>query len=103
MFTKRFFKTKNEVEVTFQWPKGDSDVKTVAISGDFNDWQATPLKLNRQKVFTTKIRLPKDAQFQFRYVLDDSVWENDHQADAYVPNGQGSDNSVISTYQEVEA
>ncbi|MGR5268751.1 isoamylase early set domain-containing protein [Vibrio astriarenae] len=103
MITKRFFKTKDEVEVTFQWPQGDSNITTVSLSGDFNDWQATPLKLNRQKVFTTKIRLPKEQSFQFRYLLNDEVWENDPAADEYVPNGLGSDNSVVKTYAPVEA
>ncbi|GAL11582.1 hypothetical protein JCM19233_2572 [Vibrio astriarenae] len=49
------------------------------------------------------MRLPKDQAFQFRYLLDESVWENDHAADEYVPNGLGSDNSVVKTFAPVEA
>ncbi len=101
MFKKRFFKTKDEVEVTFQWEKGDSDISSIAVCGDFNDWQPAPMKLNKQKVFTLKLRLPKEDSFQFRYLINDELWENDHEADDYVWNGLGSDNSVITTYEEV--
>ncbi|MDV7102934.1 isoamylase early set domain-containing protein [Vibrio sp. TH_r3] len=98
MLKKRFFKTKDEVEVTFEWPQGD--VTTVGIAGDFNDWQATPLKLNKKnKVYSLKLRLPKGQTFQFRYLIDGETWENDHAADDYVSNEFGSDNSLISTIE----
>jgi 1,4-alpha-glucan branching enzyme len=97
MFTKKFFKTKDEVEVTFQWPKGESDISSIAVCGEFNDWQPTPMKLNRQKVFTTKVRVPKNSQVQFRYLINEVQWENDDQADSYVWNEFGSENSVIDT------
>ncbi|WP_117236186.1 isoamylase early set domain-containing protein [Vibrio maerlii] len=102
MFKKRFFKTKDEVEVTFQWTKED-DISSVAICGDFSDWQPVAMKLNRQKVFTYKTRLAKDSSFQFRYLINEETWENDHQADDYVWNGLGSDNSVVTTFEEVTA
>ncbi|MEF1190562.1 isoamylase early set domain-containing protein, partial [Vibrio parahaemolyticus] len=44
-------------------------------------------------------RLPKEQHIQFRYLLDEVEWENDPQADAYVPNGFGSDNSVVCTVE----
>lgn len=98
MFSKKFFKTKDEVEVTFQWPK-DENVSSVAVCGEFNGWESTPLKLNRQKVFTTKVRLPKEGNFEFRYLINEGQWENDPAADAYVGNSYGSDNSVVSTFE----
>ncbi|MGF1720698.1 isoamylase early set domain-containing protein [Vibrio kyushuensis] len=98
MFTKKYFKTKNEVEITFQWPKEDVETKSVAVCGDFNQWQSTPMKLNRQKVFTTKIRLPKESNFEFRYLVNDTQWENDPAADGYVSNSYGSDNCLLSTH-----
>ncbi|OEF08636.1 isoamylase early set domain-containing protein [Vibrio genomosp. F10] len=97
MFIKRYFKTKDEVEVTFQWPKEDPAVTSIAVCGDFNQWQSTPMKLNRQKIFTTKIRLPKEKQFEFRYLINDQEWQNDPAADGYVGNSYGSDNSVLTT------
>lgn len=98
MLKKRFFKTKDEVEVTFEWPLNDES--SVAIAGDFNEWEAVPLKLNKKnKLFSKKIRLPKGATFQFRYLINDEIWENDAAADDYVRNSFGSDNSLISTVE----
>ncbi|MDG3088318.1 isoamylase early set domain-containing protein [Vibrio hannami] len=99
MIKKRFFKTKDEVEVTFEWPQGDES--SVAIAGDFNEWNAQPMKLNKKnKAFSFKTRLPKEGSFQFRYLIDGETWENDHAADAYVANEHGSDNSLVSTVTE---
>ena len=99
MLTKRFFKTKDEVEVTFEWPQGAES--TVAVAGDFNGWEATPLKLNKKnKSYRLKVRLPKGDSFQFRYLIDDSTWENDPAADDYVRNSFGTDNSLISTVEQ---
>ncbi|WP_413284634.1 isoamylase early set domain-containing protein [Vibrio sp. MA40-2] len=98
MLKKRFFKTKDEVEVTFEWPQGEET--SVSIAGDFNDWQATPLKLNKKnKVYALRLRLPKGQTFQFRYLINGEIWENDQAADDYVRNSFGSDNSLISTIE----
>ncbi len=96
MIKKRFFKTKDEVEVTFEWPQ--SDESSVSLAGDFNEWQAEPMKLNKKsKVFSHKMRLPKDDSFQFRYLINESVWENDPVADEYIGNDFGSNNSLLHT------
>ena len=98
MIKKRYFKTKDEVEVTFEWPQVTGSTETVAVSGDFTQWQATPMKLNKKKVFSLKLRLPKDEQYQFRYLINGSEWENDPSADDYIQNGFGSDNGLVSTH-----
>ncbi|MDE1234840.1 isoamylase early set domain-containing protein [Vibrio aestuarianus] len=99
MINKRFFKTKQEVEVTFEVDAADVS-STVAIVADFLDWQPEPMKkVAKSNCFKFKTRLPKDAEFQFRYLLDDQKWVNDPQADQYITNGFGEDNSLVSTYQ----
>jgi hypothetical protein len=46
--------------------------------------------------FTTTVELPKDSKYQFRYLLDDNAWENDWDADAYIPSPVSlDDNSVV--------
>ncbi|PSD41980.1 1,4-alpha-glucan branching protein, partial [Vibrio sp. V02_P2A34T13] len=40
-----------------------------------------------------------DAEFQFRYLLDDQQWVNDPSADQYIANGFGEENSLVTTYQ----
>jgi len=34
--------------------------------------------------------------YRFRYVVDKKNWRNDHEADSYISNGYGCDDSVIS-------
>lgn len=97
MLTKKFFKTKDEVEVTFEFSR--EDVTSVALAGEFNDWQPLAMKFNKkEKVFRTKVRLPKGGEFQFKYLLNEDEWENDYQADKYIPNIAGTEDSVVSTH-----
>ena len=96
MLTKKFFKTKDEIEVTFEFNR--SDVTSAELVADFNDWQAIEMKFNKKtQSFKTKVRLPKDGAFHFRYLLNKTEWENDYKADQYLPNEFGSENSVKNT------
>jgi len=96
MLTKKNFKTKDETEVTFEFYR--SDVKTALLVGDFNNWQGVEMKFNKKtQSFKTKIRLPKEGTFHFRYLLNEKEWENDYNADQYLPNVYGSENSVVQT------
>ncbi|HSF85406.1 MAG TPA: isoamylase early set domain-containing protein [Acidimicrobiia bacterium] len=97
MLTKRFFKTKNEVEVTFQVDR--PDVETVEWVAEATGWEPVQMKrANRGKgPHKLRVRLPKEAAIQFRYIFDGQSWENDEAADAYWPNDYGSDNSVVTT------
>lgn len=102
MLSKRTFKTKNETEVTFTFSR--DDVKTVELVADFNRWQPTPMQFNRQKkIFSTKVKLPNDNLFHFKYLLNGTEWENDYLADKYIANNFGTENSVVSTKREGNA
>ena len=94
MLTKKYFKTKDEYEVTFAYG-GDAD--SVALLTAANDWVPVPMKKNSKGVFTTKLRIPANGQYQFRYLVNDADWANDESADAYVPNEHGSENGVVDT------
>jgi len=98
MLTKKFFKTKDEAEITFEFYR--DDVESVALVADFTDWQPVEMKFNKKaKVFRTKVKLAKQNEFQFKYLLNGSEWENDGQADKYIPNSYGSEDSIVSTHQ----
>jgi hypothetical protein len=56
-------------------------------------------KVAKTKSYKFKTRLPKDAQFEFRYLVDNDKWINDPQADQYKPNGFGEDNCLVTTFQ----
>lgn len=96
MLIKKFFKTKNEAEVTFSFSR--EDAQSVSLYADFTDWQPMPMKLNKkEKSFKAKVRLPKDGVFHFRYLINEKEWDNDHDADLYIANDYGTENSVVST------
>ena len=95
MLKKKFFKTIDECEVTFE--VNVDDAKDVALVCEHNGWEPIQMKQTRKGPFRTKIRLPKEGQFQFRYLVDGQDWHNDKTADTYLSNEHGGENSVIST------
>ncbi|MFC3024157.1 isoamylase early set domain-containing protein [Vibrio zhugei] len=98
MINKRFFKTRDEVEVTFDIEVPDT-ASQVAIVADFLDWEPQPMKkVPKSHHFKFKTRLPKDGQFQFRYLMNDQTWVNDPVADSYIPNGYGEENCLVYTH-----
>jgi 1,4-alpha-glucan branching enzyme len=98
MLKKKFLKTKNECEVTFEVKA--KDAATVALVSDFNGWQPVEMKQAKKGPFMAKVRLPKEGQFQFRYLVDEQKWQNDEAADAYLTNEYGGNNSVVSTFSD---
>lgn len=95
MISKKFFKTKDECEVTFEY---DGDVDSVQLVASANNWE--PINLSKRRkdgVFYTKVRYPSNTEVQFRYLVDGSSWVNDPEADGYVSNEHGSQNSVVNT------
>lgn len=102
MLKKRFFKTKAEADVTFEFACDTTtsliSSDTVELFADFNNWQPTMMKyIKKDKVFRTKCRLAQNQQFHFRYLINKKDWQNDHNADLYLPNEFGTDNSVVCT------
>lgn len=99
MSLKKQYMKKNAVcKVTFSLPKeAAGSAKQVSLVGDFNDWNKDALRMKRMKdgTFTTTLTLQPNKEYHFRYVLDGEHWENDWNADKYVPNSHGSDDSVV--------
>ncbi len=98
MLKKRYFKTKDDCEVTFEYDAGDA--QEVALVTDFNDWKPLPMTKAKKagSPYRVKIRLPKENEYQFRYFINQNSWENDPLADAYWANEYGDSNSVVNTY-----
>jgi len=96
---KMYVKNRDVCKVTFSLPGEISKTASSAcVVGDFNDWQvgATPMKRSKDGSFSATMSLSCGNEYQFRYLLDESIWENDCSADKYIysPYG-GTDNSVI--------
>ncbi len=93
---KQFIKTKPVCKVTFSIEA--KAAKSAAVVGDFNKWDAKVGELSKLKSGTFKgvFELPKDASYEFKYVID-GVFTNDPQADSYKWNDfAGTENSVVS-------
>ena len=95
---KKFLETKKTCRITFRLPKvAAPDAKSVSIVGDFNNWDihANPMKKQENEDYVISLDLEQGREYQFRYLIDESKWENDWKADKYVRNPYGdSDNSV---------
>jgi len=96
---KTYLKSRNACKVTFRMPRAAvPDARRVFVAGEFNEWnvQANPMKRLKNGDFTAQIELVPGRDYQFRYHIDGKRWENDWQADRYVPNPFGdADNSVV--------
>jgi hypothetical protein len=82
------------VAVTFRIP-ADAGAATAALLGDFSDWAPMPMTPTDDGGHVLKVDLPAGVSYRFRYLLDGERWANDWQADDYVANNYGSDDSVV--------
>ncbi len=96
---KQYQKDKALCKVTFNWVGKDETTKTVQLVGEFNNWDTQcelmkPLKSNQ---FSQTVNLVAGRSYQFRYLVNGEIWENDAEADEYVSNGiaDGEFNSLV--------
>lgn len=92
---KEYTKTGRSCKVTFEFPANGGN--QVALLGDFNEWNvaAHPMKRRKDGSFTAIVSL-KPGQYKFRYLVDGETWRNDSEADEYMPNPFGTEDSVVS-------
>lgn len=96
---KQFLKSKPVCKVTFRLPKEAAvEAESVKLLGDFNEWEEeTAISMTQLKngSFKTTVDLEAGKEYQFRYLIDEETWENDWEADKYVANPYGKENSVV--------
>jgi len=100
MSIKKKYKKNNQLcKVTFRVPKAAAgEANSINLAGDFNNWSIKdiPLKKLKSGDFTVELELAANKEYQFRYLFDEKIWENDWEADKYVRSEYGNcDNSVI--------
>lgn len=91
MLTKKY--TKKAVKVTFEVEQPQAE--EVAVLGEFNGWQPESMKKFKNGKHKLTVDLEPQREYQFRYLVDSAEWDNDAEADRYVANGHGQDNSVV--------
>ena len=94
MVQKTYFKTKDYCKVKFTYTLENAE--SVQILGLNSDWENAVL-MNKKKdgTFSCDVSLPKDSRHEFKYLVNDTEWITDPEADAQHPNGLGSSNSVV--------
>jgi len=96
---KQFLKSKPVCKVTFELDATSIDgAETVAVLGDFNNWNPTVNEMTKLKngTFKTTIDLASENQYEFRYLVDGTKWINDETADKFVAAGvANAENSVL--------
>ena len=92
--SKRFLKTRPGCKVTFRLPAEEGG-DVAAVAGDFSGWKPLPMKALKKGGFSLTMELDTGNVYQFRYLVDGARWCNDWQADGYVSNQFGQDNSLV--------
>ena len=84
------------IDVTFTLP-AEVHAGTVALCGEFNDWSADDIRLQRDSdgSWRATVALEPGRSYRYRYLLDGERWENAWQAGCYAPNSYGSTDSVV--------
>ena len=102
MITKNYSKTGRSCRVTFKYSPAEGTEK-VLLLGEFNEWGAdatNELKKRKDGSFSLTLSLDAGKDYRFRYLLNDSNWENDEEADNYVWNSFGTQDAVLSLTSE---
>jgi hypothetical protein len=96
LLLKNWDPSRGVYEVTFDLPPG-LDVESAAVVGDFNDWSADSHQMERTADGRLEVRVAFEpgAQARFRYRIDGDRWENDWNADDYVSNEFGGEDSLL--------
>jgi 1,4-alpha-glucan branching enzyme len=95
---KKFLKSKPVCKTTFTVPAEAADgAKHVYLVGEFNDWDpvANPMQARKDGSFSLTLDLEQGKSFQFRYLVDGRIWENEPEADEFAPTPFASENSVV--------
>ena len=97
MLKKSYMKSGRSCKVTFYLP-AEVSATTAAVCGEFNEWnpEAHQLKTRKDGVRYASVYVESGRSYRYRFLLDGKVWENDWDAEAYVPNEHGTDDSIVT-------
>jgi 1,4-alpha-glucan branching enzyme len=87
---------KGCVKVTFLLRPAEA--ATVHVMGDFNDWHPVhAMRRTDDGAWQLTLQLERGREYQFKYLLDETVWINDPEVEKSAANSYGGENSVIAT------
>ena len=87
---------KGFVKVTFLLRPAEA--ATVQVMGDFNDWRPVhAMRRTDDGEWQLTLELERGREYQFKYLLDETVWIDDPDVEQSIANPYGGENSVIAT------
>ena len=94
MVQKTYFKTKDYCKVKFSFTAENAEV--IEILGLNSDWKKSVIMSKKKDgSFSADVNLPKDTKHEFKYLINQSEWLNEPEADKHQVNEFGGTNSVI--------
>lgn len=95
MVQKTYYKTKDYCKVKFTMSVENAE--TIEILGLNSDWENSVIMSKKKDgSFTCDINLPKDSNQEFKYLVNETLWINEPEADEEKQNEFGGTNSVIN-------
>lgn len=86
---------KGKSQITFVFQPQNGPCSRVAVVGTFNDWQPDAGKMARQKDGSFRKRLQlTPGEYRYKFLVD-GQWLVDPQAEGCVPNGFGTEDSLV--------
>ena len=97
MLKKTPVKKTNKTSVVFAID-GYPEAQNVALAAEFNDWTPTktPLKRRKDGSWSVTVRLPRDAAFEYKFVVDEKTWIADES-----DGGEGMPASALTPEQQL--
>lgn len=72
------------------------NAETIEILGLNSDWESSIIMSKKKDgTFSADVNLPKDSKHEFKYLVNETEWINDPEADKQEPNIYGGTNSVV--------
>ncbi len=84
-------------EVQFSLRLSEGKVQTVAIAGDFNQWNSQSNHLkdpDGDGIWTATLKLPP-GRYEYMFVIDGKKWVPDPNANRFVKDGFGNKNAIL--------
>lgn len=84
-------------DITFSMRADATQVQSIAVVGDFNDWDPNrnPLTdVNHDGLWTTTLKL-EPGRYEYMFIIDGQKWVPDPSAYQYVNDGFGNKNAVL--------
>jgi hypothetical protein len=95
MLQKTYFKTKDYCKVKFSLQ--NETAEAVEILGLNSDWDNSIIMSKKKDgTFSADVNLPKDSKHEFKYLVDNTLWMNEPEADGEVANVFGGSNSLVA-------